>query len=362
MSPESERLRNLFLYCITTYAPISLLDSSPNRSVYRNDSDIQHWQSNNTDISKGTEVTKRPHDVNGDIANESPDELTGSILNITEQIVTPAICAFGVIGNVLTLVLFSKRILRNKCTSVEKSCLITLSSLCLSDLCFCLITCAGSLVRTQGLIFTSKDFGYIYQMYRVYFQNVFIKASTWLTMIAGMSRYAIVGYPIWARNAIRLIYVKITVFVAFIVAFMIHIPLIWTHSAYSLLCGNFTLIVLDSGYFLNSQLIHDVFTYVWVIFGYFLPVIVLAYCNVRLVVAYRKSKRFRLQHSRDGGGETNDTSTSVAHDRITVTLIILILFFIVLMSPSEILHFCQHMTSAAHQEIFTMAVVIIYFY
>uniref|UniRef100_K1R9A0 G-protein coupled receptors family 1 profile domain-containing protein n=1 Tax=Magallana gigas TaxID=29159 RepID=K1R9A0_MAGGI len=71
----------------------------------------------------------------------------------------------------------------------------------------------------------------------------------------------------------------------------------------------------------------------WAVFGNFVPLSILLYCNLQLIRALRQSRQLRLRHSRD------DTSCLSAHRRINITLVTIIIFFIILVAPSEITKF-----------------------
>lgn len=71
----------------------------------------------------------------------------------------------------------------------------------------------------------------------------------------------------------------------------------------------------------------------WAVFGNFVPLSILLYCNLQLIRALRQSRQLRLRHSRD------DTSCLSAHRRINITLVTIIIFFFILVAPSEITKF-----------------------
>ena len=278
--------------------------------------------------------------------------------------VTPIICVFGTIGNLLNLMIFTRRFYTGKVNQIEKGAIIGLASLAASDLAFCLLIITGSLIPNHKTLFTKKDFSYVYQVYGLVLQNALMKISTWLTTIACMSRYAAVCYPLWARQFIRLTHIKISVLLSFVLPCLLYIPQLWTHTVHEMHCTNYTLYILSTGYFEENVALHQTFNYVWLILGYIVPTAIMMYCNYGLIVSFRQSMSLRTQMRnmqtdsvsipeprmsysagnahlivRDGRTEVKQCAGSQAKDRITITLITVVVLYIILISPSEILNF-----------------------
>ena len=284
-------------------------------------------------------------------ADDSGIKFDYKIRRAVEKVVTPLICAFGLVGNIFNLVIFARRCRFGQINVLEKGAIFGLASLAASDLAFCFITCIGIFVPYHGALFLHRDFAYFYQLYAGILQNVFIKASTWLTTIACVSRYAAVCYPLWARQFIRLSYIKTAVIIVLVISTLIHIPLIWNHKIYEMKCGNTTLIILDSGYFVETIVLRTVFTYIWAILGYIVPAVIMMYCNACLIISFRQSTHVRQ--------EMRQASCQMTHaqERITVTLIVVVLLYIILISPSEILHIYAIIGVPSNGRLYIMALV-----
>ena len=278
-------------------------------------------------------------------------------IQITQRIVIPLICAFGLVGNLLNLVIFTRRLCSKTINAVERGAVMSLAALALSDLSFCLITCLGSMMRTHRIVFTHYDLEYAYQVYNNLLRNLFIKTSTWLTMVAAVSRYAAVCYPLWARQFIRLSHIKIALITCFIASFLLHIPLIWEHEIQYIPCGNQTIKVFDTGLFFKNEILNRTFTYLSMILGFFIPIVVLTYCNVGLIISYRHSMKTRREMSR------HQKKASMSSDTFTVTLIAVAIFFILLITPSEIFHIYDLFAAPTKNRIYHVIMVgIVYCY
>ena len=109
--------------------------------------------------------------------------------------------------------------------------------------------------------------------------------------------------------------------------------------------------VLDRGYFSTHRTFRIIMMYTWFIFGFFIPVSTLAFCNIKLIQTLRKSWKMRRQFS------TNNV-TSQASKRITPTLVAIVVMFIILVSPSELATFLYYIIGASQVEVFRLAIVI----
>ena len=274
-----------------------------------------------------------------------------NIVKIIQRVIIPLICAFGLLANLLNLVIFGRRLCSNAINSIERGAVISLAGLAVSDLLFCLVTCLGSIMRTHRVVFMEYDLEYFYQMYSGIFKNMFIKSSTWLTMIAAISRYAAVCYPLWARQFIRVARIKMAILTCFAFSFLLHIPLIWTHDIKDLACGNQSVKMFDSGVFLTNKALNRCFTYIWTFLGFIVPISVLAYCNTVLIVSFKKSMQMRTQLRR------HQSKASVISDRFTVTLIAVVILFLLLITPSEVLHLYEMITMPTSTVAFEVALV-----
>lgn len=80
-------------------------------------------------------------------------------------------------------------------------------------------------------------------------------------------------------------------------------------------------------------------TYMWCYFmvGIFVPVVVLSYCNFKLIQALRQSAKLRRQFRTVKHKASTDESTN----RISLTLVVIVIMYLVLVSPAETLVFLR---------------------
>ena len=94
------------------------------------------------------------------------------------------------------------------------------------------------------------------------------------------------------------------------------------------------------------------FTYVWAIFGYFIPLTILSFCNIQLIRALRRSQKLRQRNARYCNAAAQDHRS-----RITLTLILLTSMYIAFVSPSEVLHFIQDTVNPQASRVLELAIV-----
>lgn len=99
--------------------------------------------------------------------------------------------------------------------------------------------------------------------------------------------------------------------------------------------------------------------YWWTYFtlGIAIPLCVLVFCNAKLVVALRSSKKFEQSASVRNPATTSEEAGDHSASRITLTLIVIIAFFVLLFVPAELLNFfVEHAAvDVFHKVVFNVA-------
>ena len=205
--------------------------------------------------------------------------------------------------------------------------------------------------------------------------------STWLTVMMAVSRYIAVCHPLHARSFISHRGTRVTIFAVWIGSLGVNVPRFWRYQPRTLPCRLLGLDVVvpagcqcfyywkyphPGGLLLNSGFA-TAYRAVWATVAIFVPLVALIICNWCLVKALRRSSamqqrfcrvsstasaRVTLAESTATGSlrNRNDsvfagpgslrTPTTAGH-RITPTLVALVVLFIVLVGPSEILTFAK---------------------
>ena len=230
---------------------------------------------------------------------------------------------------------------------MEKGALVGMMALAASDFLFCLVTIAGTYLPPQ-LTFYKKDFIYYYTLYGNFLQNTLIKTSTWFTVILAVSRYVVVSNPIRARQYMRCIHTVIAILTCTAVWILLHIPLTYTWKVIDIQCPVTPKYLLVSGKFGKNNILSSTFTNLWGIFGFIIPMIILAYCNLKLIHSLHMSGQIRQQKQEGQRRMTNNNAQKL----LTVTLVSIVCMFFVLVLPSELVYFYGQITKLSYSGTF----------
>ena len=258
------------------------------------------------------------------------------------SVVIPVVCVFGFFGNILNIAVFSKKKMCKTLDDIEYCTTIFLIALAISDLMFCTCTFPNAFVKTETL-YAITDFQLYYKMYSVFAINTFIMSSTLLTVFTAIMRYTAICHPFHSRQFISFKKTIGAIIVVFAFSAGFNCPAIWRYSMEEVNCsGPETYVELKTEIFKDVKFVY-IHKLLWAVVGNFVPLILLLYCNIRLVKALHASQQLRLLHSRDNAGCLS------AHRRINITLITIIILFFLLVAPSEIAKFISYVPNS-HSE------------
>ncbi|XP_052815162.1 FMRFamide receptor-like [Mya arenaria] len=254
-------------------------------------------------------------------------------------VVIPAVCVFGFFGNILNIVVFSKKKMCKTLDEIEYCTTIFLIALAISDMMFCFSTFPHVFeTRTDG-IYGKKDFLLFYKLYAAFAINTFIMSSTLLTVITAIMRYTAICHPFHSRQFISFKKTIAAIVLVFTFSAAFNAPQLWRHAIEDVKCqGPEQFVRLENGKPFRDEKFVYIQRLLLAIVGNFIPLILLLYCNIRLVKALHESQQLRLLHSRDNSGCLS------AHRRINITLITIIILFFVLVAPSEISKFISYIS------------------
>ena len=227
---------------------------------------------------------------------------------------------------------------------MEKGAIIGMIGLAFSDFMFCFVTICDTFTLQNQMIFQRKSVTYFLTISREFLQNTLIKTSTCLTVIMAVGRHVAVCYPTKARQYMRPCHTSLAMLFSFVFWLLLHIPLLWTWEVHDIQCPfpQSDIIYLDVGIFVADRTLRITFTYVWALLGFFVPVLVLAYCNYRLIQSLRMSRQLRTKNSKRNSSFKTSIDTQ---RRISITLVAIVVMFFITVCPSEILHFVSEAVS-----------------
>lgn len=294
--------------------------------------DMQDW---NTNMSLHAFEEMYDYDVE---TVENLKRQTRHIL-LAVSILMPAICIFGILGNVLNLVILTRRQLSITMDRLEKSSLLGLIALAVSDGLYCLSVLPSTLFRStlsSAQCATSLPCS-VYRAYHGALINTFCLTSTWLTVIMAASRYLAICYPLHARGVISLKNTRLTIVLVFAMATLANLPRLWIKNMRTGPCRrnpNATCYMVEAGWLEQHRATFYAYVITWAVLGVFAPLVLVTFFSIRLIGALRQSRRLQKLY-RANLPANSCTST----DHISATLIAIVVLFLVLTCPSEIYGF-----------------------
>ena len=267
------------------------------------------------------------------------DSLYEQIEKILFQKVVIAACVLGIIGNLLSLVVLSRKSLTTSMERMEKSAHYGLVALVSSDLCLALIILPHAWVDHTMFAFYTNSFALYYIVYENAFINIFIFSSTWLTVSLATNRYLAICHPLKARQILGLTVTKFMIGAVFVGSILFNLPKFWTYQVASLEClGNWTVYYHIPGYLQKHPNLDHAHMWTYFLLGILVPTLVLAYCNCNLILVLRRSLRMRKQYRHSESRES--------HHCVTLMLVVIILMHLLLFMPSEVITFLKFMVIA----------------
>ncbi len=310
----------IFMY----HSPLERLPvaAQEQRGYHRFDNDTKRW----------LESTLPPEaNNNSQQIIEDEHHFIYSVHHWNENIVIPIMCGFGVLGNLMNLFIFIRRITQQIMETTEKIVIFGLIALTTCDFLFCIFTVIEVFVEKEYVIYTSKNLAYFYNLYGVCIQSILIKTRIWLTVIIAIERYVIVCHPIRFHQFIKVRYAIITIGLTCILWILFHLPMFWKHTIHQVQCKNETFHIADIARLYDNKGIGLAYTSFMITMGLIVPIVVLIFCNDNLLCALYYSSRIRGDHIH--------AHNQTPFIQITITIITLGFLLIICVGPAEIIHF-----------------------
>jgi hypothetical protein len=240
-----------------------------------------------------------------------------------DRILIPAVLFAGIIGNTVTMALLHRRRLQHSCSKTGRRVTAGLICLAASDMAFCVIGFLSVFMAPHSnvIISTGSTWDSItlyYHNYKGPVLNTFLLTSTWLVISIAVARYDAIAEPFQLRDVKRDRLIKLLIF---LLAVSFNIPQFFQYKTMKHQCDNGNIC-----YFRLPGPMYRLLWYhiLWHAVGTILPLLILVYCNCRLLCEIYKSLR---------GSPHHHHSTS----KTAVILVSIISLFLILVCPSMIL-------------------------
>lgn len=301
------------------------------------------------DTNSNSSVT--PRDVTGNSGAGSKSVL-GSVENFIYTKMMLIVGLFGLVGNVLNLIVLSRKSLTLSMERMEKSAHYGLIGLAVSDMLFCVAILPYFYVGPGKFGYPRLDFALIYQVYGHPIINTLILSSTWLTVTMAFSRFLAICYPLQGRQFIGKTFAVASLALVFFSCVLFNVPrYLWKHLS-SLQCANgMTVYFTLDGPMKSNPTLERVYLWLYFGVGIVVPLVILVFCNTHLIIALKRSARMRME------SHASHQSSSAAN-RITLTLVILVVMYVLLFVPAELLNFFKDRATVETTDAFNLVVAV----
>ncbi|XP_041375921.1 probable G-protein coupled receptor 139 [Gigantopelta aegis] len=305
---------------------------------------------------------------------------TEEISHFFMAIATPLVCSFGVLGNILNLVVLTMEKYQRTLTKMELSAHMGLIALAFSDFMFCLLALLFTLLPLKD-VYELEDYVVYYDWLGGGFITIFIVISTWLIVVMAGERYMAVCHPFKARKLISLRKTRISITVIFVLCALCTVPIFLEKEIVR--CDNSTFLRVEDRKMFTRPIV-AARRLAWSVCFDFIPCASLIYFNIILILKIRKAKQLRqnmaplqrekkiaIRPAKRNGSvkfarelnihhQSHSQSSSFSHSNVsgkltvhltrkraadsalnsvTATLVAVVLLFLILVSPSELLKF-----------------------
>ncbi len=168
-------------------------------------------------------------------------------------------------------------------------------------------------------------------MYGTGVVTCFMLTSTWITVVMALMRYVGICHPFSSRKIDGTRFSNIAYCVVCLGCFCFNIPSFCMYQTTEVELDGSTMYLLDIGFIDQASTIGKTFIWAKALLGILIPMGILSFCNCSLIRALRKSYQMRVQYRVPRAGTNNNSN------RITLTLIVIMMAFLILVFPSEIM-------------------------
>ena len=247
------------------------------------------------------------------------------------------IACFGVLGNILNLLILSSKALTKNMSRMESSVNIGLMALAVSDLMFCVAVIPTCVLHGRFLTgHPSITFELVNLIYGDAVVNTFETASTWLTVSMAFSRFMVVRNPIHSRMFVGKTFARINITIVYVMSLLFNLPRFFIRriSTVQNLQGE----TQYSWYFWLPQNMRNVYEWCHFVLCVLTPFFILAFCNVFLIREVKKRpSNIQHRHSTTSRQKTSNDSKHL----LTLTLTLIVVFYIIFVTPAEVLSFAR---------------------
>ncbi|KAK2155663.1 hypothetical protein LSH36_234g02020 [Paralvinella palmiformis] len=269
------------------------------------------------------------------IQNKTPAPSVGRDRYDWFQVAIPIVSLCGILGNVLNLIILTRKRMVVGMDRLGRTANYGLIGLAVSDFLFCVVVFPHSFLNNGAVGQQTAPLGKYYRLYGIAAINLFIMISTWLIVSMAVKRYIVVVYPLHAREQLTIRRTALVILTVYLGSVLLTLPY-FLHLAVRATGGeNGTEVVYKYRPVWSKRDTKNMQLYmrwIWPIIAHFVPVVLLVFCNVRLI---RELKGARLIRRSSCPGQ----KIKERGNKVTLTLVIIVLMLLILVSPAELLKY-----------------------
>lgn len=253
-----------------------------------------------------------------------------------KMVILLVICVVGILGNLLNLVILTRRGLEETMSELNRCCHHGLVALSVSDLLFCVVAIPEAIYPEKIFMFVARTFRMFYHMYGLAIFNTFIAASSWLTVVVAYGRYVAVCHGMLALDKVNINLIRVQIAAAFAVSIICNLPRIWNDSMHpfknvtSYPCEE-TIYSISKSYMKENPGLQKAYLWFYFITCIVVPLIMIAFCSIKLVCHLKSAAKNPVLNRSQTPAEQQ------AFRRITITVALILGFYIILVSPADII-------------------------
>lgn len=268
--------------------------------------------------------SSQPLDSSSDLA-----KLVGETRYVIHTYLVPLVTVVGVLGNLVTILVLTRRQMRTSSTNSY------LTALAVSDLLYLVASCSLSLMHSVPGIERSHHLHYWhYWPYGVWLTDAASNTSTWLTVTFTVERYVAVCHPMQGQVYCTVERARRLIAGVFVVCFLsiVTTPLEWRVVQSLSDNGEDTKLSLQMTALGRHDSYRLLFYWFSATFFVFLPLILLVIFNSFLIAAVRRSHRQRRLMTSSSTIGASQAPVS-QENRITVMLITVVIIYLLCQLP-----------------------------
>ncbi|CAO1388022.1 unnamed protein product [Diamesa hyperborea] len=279
------------------------------------------------------------------------DPRTENLRKLSYGIILPIICTFGILGNVLNLVVLTRRNMRGTAYIYMRG----YSASALLAIIFAIPFGIRLLFHRDRGRWRNFSEAFYSAYFELFLGNACISVGVWMLLVLTIERYVSVCHPSHMRPALGP--PRWTVCLIPIITFIIYVPTVFRHEIVKCVTdGSVIYHDRDNVEFLRT-VFYSIYKITIEIVYKIAPTVLIAGLNVRIMMVYRqtcdKRRRMTLSHTKD------DDSRKFAEERRLMLLLgSTSLLFLVCVSPMAILHVTlseENLSSYSYQVFRAMA-------